>query len=84
MNCRDALYLAAFTMCLSSAGCKPVPPTYVALREQEFAAWQKRSLEGTVSGIEIWECALCPKMRAYRSGGAFSGSCSASTTSHPE
>ena len=74
MKRRVALCLAALTMCLGFAGCKPAPPAYVALREQEFAAWQKRSLEGIVLGTELWECALCPKMRAYRSGDSWFGS----------
>jgi len=74
MKRRVALCLAALTLCLGFAGCKPAPPAYVALREQEFSAWQKRSLEGTVSGTELWECAFCPKMRAYRSGKLWIGS----------
>jgi len=74
MKRRVPLFLAALTMCLGFAGCKPAPPGYVALREQEFASWKKRSLEGTVSGTEVWECALCPKVRAYRSGDLWVGS----------
>jgi sulfatase modifying factor 1 len=57
-----------------SAHSIPASSEYRAQRAKAFAAWQKGIREGTIEGDQIWDCPLCPIMRARRPLSIWAGS----------
>jgi formylglycine-generating enzyme len=70
--------VALATLCAWQAGCSSTPISsgseYAATREQQFASWKKREVEGTNAGPVIWECAVCPRVFARPPGEIWAGS----------
>lgn len=49
-------------------------PRYLSEQKESFAVWQKNLREGVIPGDRIWDCPLCPKMRARLASGIWAGS----------
>ena len=73
------LWLAGCVSTDSPASTHSVQPIhesseYLVQREKSFAVWQKGQREGTIGSEKIWDCPLCPKLRARLGGGIWAGS----------